>query len=565
MSFTFTYQRPDFTAYQASFSKQLDKFKHASEYIAAKNALKQLNHLRKNVTTMAKVAYIRHSIDTKDVFYLEENTYWDQQQPHVDQLHGHFFSALLTSPFLSDLKKEFPETLFLLAEDQKRLTGSKIVNLKQQENERISDYTQLIASAEIDFNGKICNLSDISAYFSDPDTAIRESAQTAYWQFFTENEEKFDQIFSELVNLRHQIAMKLGFDSYVTYGDIAMNRWGYTREDLKKFRQFILEKVVPLTTQLYQRQQTRLGVDTLYHYDLPLIFPEGNPKPQGNQSELIKKATEMYQGLSPETGAFFQKMKQQDLLDLASRSGKQSGGYCEFIDAIEMPFIFANFNGTSDDVDVLTHETGHAFQSYHSAWIEEPELVFPTSEAAEIHSMSMEFLTWPFMEKFFKEDQLKYRFAHLSSALQFLPYGALVDHFQEEVYEHPIWTAEERKVCWRKLEKQYCPEKNYHFSEGLDRGIYWYRQGHIFEVPFYYIDYTLAQVCAFQFWQRKIIEKDPKTWEDYLSICHVGGTQTFTEILQTGHLNSPFDEVAINQVIETVSTYLENISETDLK
>lgn len=564
MSFTFNYQRPDFTAYHASFSTQLENFNQATNYDAAKKALKQLNHLRKDVTTMAKVAYIRHSIDTRDTFYLEENAYWDQNQPHFDQLHGEFFAGLLASPFLSELKKDFPVTLFLLAEDQKRLTDSKIVNLKQQENQRISDYTQLIASAELEFKGKTVNLSDLSAYFSHPDATIRQAAQDTYWQFFTENEEKFDQIFADLVALRHQIALELGFDSYVTYGDIAMNRWGYSREDLKKFREFILEQVVPLTTKLYQRQQTRLGVNTLYHHDLPLIFPEGNPKPQGNQVTLVKKAAEMYQELSLETGKFFQKIRQQDLLDLASRSGKQSGGYCEFIDGLEMPFIFANFNGTSDDVDVLTHETGHAFQSYNSAWIEEPELVFPTSEAAEIHSMSMEFLTWPFMEKFFGEEALKYQFAHLSSALQFLPYGALVDHFQEEVYEHPFWTANERKACWRELEKQYCPEKKYQFSEGLEGGIYWYRQGHIFEVPFYYIDYTLAQVCAFQFWQREIIEKDPTTWEDYLAICRVGGSQTFLEIVQTGQLHSPFDKDAMKKVIQSVTDYLDSIPEDKL-
>lgn len=270
----------------------------------------------------------------------------------------------------------------------------------------------------------------------------------------------------------------------------------------------------------------------------------------------MEKAQQMYHELSKETGDFFDLMVQDELLDLISRPGKQSGGYCEFIDGVQMPFIFANFNGTSDDVDVLTHETGHAFQSYLSRWIEEPELVFPTSDTAEIHSMSMEFLTWPWMDKFFGSEKEKYTFAHLSSALQFLPYGALVDHFQEAVYLHPDWSAAERKSCWRELEQLYCPERNYEESEALTRGIYWYRQGHIFEVPFYYIDYTLAQVCALQFWERSIVKKDPTTWEDYLAICRVGGSQTFLETVQLGHLASPFDREKMSDLLVSVETFL---------
>ncbi len=292
------------------------------------------------------------------------------------------------------------------------------------------------------------------------------------------------------------------------------------------------------------------------------MFPTGNAQPEGD--DLVQKAQQMYHELSPETGDFFDQMINQELLDLSSRPGKQSGGYCEFIDGMQMPFIFANFNGTSDDVDVLTHETGHAFQSYLSRWIEETELVFPTSDTAEIHSMSMEFLTWPWMNQFFPNDSVKYQFAHLSSALQFLPYGALVDHFQEEVYLHPSWSPEERKRCWRDLEKSYCPERNYQESDDLARGLYWYRQGHIFEVPFYYIDYTLAQVCALQFWQRRIIAEDPAVWTDYLAICRIGGTNTFLETVNYGKLAWPFDYEKMTELLTIASNYLATIPETEL-
>lgn len=560
----FPYERPSLTDYQEKFSHWLTAFQNASDLVAAKAALKKINQLHRHLETMAKLAYIRHSIDTKDAFYLAENQYWDQKGPLFDALHNQFYQALLETPYKDQLAEAFPQTLFLFAEDRLRLLNEAVIPDVQAENETVSRYDQLIAGAEITFQNKKMTLPEVAAFFTDPDEKVRQEAQAVHENFFIQHENDFDQLFQQLVHLRTKIAQELGFENYVAYGDVNMNRWGYNREDLKKYRQFILTKVVPATQILYQRQAQRLKKEKLYHYDLPLVFPEGNARPLGTETELVGKARQMYHELSPETGAFFEKLTAQKLLDLATRPGKSSGGYCEFIDDFEMPFIFANFNGTSDDVDVLTHEAGHAFQSYTSRWITEPELVFPTSEAAEIHSMSMEFLTWPWMDNFFGAKSQQYRFAHLSSALQFLSYGALVDHFQEEVYSHPDWTPTERKNCWRTLEKQYLPHKDYTYAAGLARGIYWYRQGHIFEVPFYYIDYTLAQVCAFQFWQRSHVEKDPTTWQDYLAICQVGGSQSFLEIVETGHLASPFDEEKISQVIDAVSNYLASIPESEL-
>lgn len=559
----FPYKRPDLAQYEEVFNKANERFVHADNYSEAKQALQELNHLRSEMAKNLKLAYIRFSIDNYDSFYREENEFWDHHEPLVGQIHNRFYQSLLRSPFRSQLEKEYPETLFLFAEDQLRLLDDSVIELKQQENEVVSQYTLLIASAELEFNGKTLTLSELSAYFTDPSRETRRAAHEVYESFFTDHEEEIDSIYDQLVHNRHQQAKNLGFANYVEYGDRLMNRWGYDRSQLHAFRRFIVEKVVPINQKLYERQRERLGVEVLAHYDLPLVFPEGNPQPQGTSDELVEKAQQMYHELSKETGDFFDLMVQDELLDLISRPGKQSGGYCEFIDGVQMPFIFANFNGTSDDVDVLTHETGHAFQSYLSRWIEEPELVFPTSDTAEIHSMSMEFLTWPWMDKFFGSEKEKYTYAHLSSALQFLPYGALVDHFQEAVYLHPDWSAAERKSCWRELEQLYCPERNYEESEALTRGIYWYRQGHIFEVPFYYIDYTLAQVCALQFWERSIVKEDPTTWKDYLAICRVGGSQTFLETVQLGQLASPFDREKMSDLLVSAETFLAAFPDVD--
>lgn len=270
----------------------------------------------------------------------------------------------------------------------------------------------------------------------------------------------------------------------------------------------------------------------------------------------------MYQELSPETGKFMTDMVESELLDLLSKPGKQSGGYCDYLPKEQAPFIFANFNGTSADIDVLTHEAGHAFQVYQSRWIKQPDCVFLTYESCEIHSMSMEFFTWPWMHLFFEEQASKYHFSHLSGAVQFLPYGVLVDHFQHVVYERPDMTPAERNNVWRELEGMYCPERDYSEDDFLAQGTYWYRQGHIFSSPFYYIDYTLAQVCAFQFWQRDHLEKDPQAWSDYLAICQVGGTKSFLEIVALAKLQSPFEKGALTSVMASIDTYLSGIDDS---
>lgn len=560
----YTYQRPDFTSYKTEFLENLSHFTNASSFEDAQVAINQLDHLRGIIDTAMNLAGIRYSIDTNDIFYEKEDEFWNTHAPHFDALNVQFYNALLASPFILQLKEAYPETLFLFAENQVKLFDEQLIPLYQKENQLISDYEKLLASAQIEFNGGTYTLAQLKPFTENKERQVRLDALAQQTAFFVEHESAFDRIYDELVHIRTTIAQKLGFKSYVEYADIKMNRWDYDRPMIEGYRREILTKIVPLTKKLYQRQATRNQQEALTFADLALVYPSGNANPKGSSTELIQKAQHMYHELSKETGLFFDFMLNHELLDLLSKKGKQSGGYCTFIQDYQSPFIFANFNGTSGDIDVLTHEAGHAFQAFESRWIKEPEILFPNYESCEIHSMSMEFIAWPWMESFFKEETEKYKFAHLSGSLQFLPYGVLVDHFQQEVYEHPEWDAAKRKVCWRQLEKQYCPERDYSEFPDLERGIYWYRQGHIFADPFYYIDYTLAQVCAFQFWKRFVVDHDTTAWSDYLAICQVGGTKTFLEILELSHLSSPFKAGALDETIAAVDAYLTSVPEEKL-
>ncbi len=560
----YNYQRPNFDTYKTEFSAALAQLKSASDLSAAKEAVNKLNALRGVIDTAVNLASIRHSIDTNDKFYEAEDDFWNEYNPHFSALDFQFYQTLLASPVLAELKQAYPETLFLFAESRVRIFDDALIPLFQKENQLTSEYAKLVASAQIEFAGETYTLSQLAPFTQNTDRNVRKEAVAKMSGFFAENEAAFDQIYDQLVKIRHEIAQKLNFKNYVEFADVMMNRWDYDRAMIETYRQEILDKVVPVAQKLYDRQAQRNGLEKLSYHDLPLVYPNGNATPKGTPEELVEKARQMYHELSPETGKFFDFMADKELLDLLSKTGKQSGGYCTFIQGYQSPFIFANFNGTSGDVDVLTHEAGHAFQCFESRWIKEPEIVFPNYESCEIHSMSMEFIAWPWMESFFADETAKYKFNHLASALQFLPYGVLVDHFQQEVYEHPEWTPAERKACWRNLEQQYCPERDYSEFPDLARGIFWFRQGHIFESPFYYIDYTLAQVCAFQFWNRVIVEQEAQAWQDYLAICQVGGTKTFLEILELGNLRSPFEAGALDDTIAAVDHYLSNVTEASI-
>ncbi|MDY0011195.1 MAG: M3 family oligoendopeptidase, partial [Candidatus Izemoplasmatales bacterium] len=357
-------------------------------------------------------------------------------------------------------------------------------------------------------------------------------------------------------------AKKLGYENYIQLGYDRLGRTDYNHEDVANYRKQIYRDVVPLVAELKKRAAKRIGIKDPKSYDLTLSFLSGNPTPKGDRKWQVDIAKNMYEEMSKETAEFFHFMLDQDLLDLDSLPGKAGGGYCTYIPKYRAPFIFANFNGTSHDVDVLTHEAGHAFQVYSSR-DNYPQYRWPTYEAAEIHSMSMEFLAWPWIDGFFKEDADKYKFFHLDSSISFLPYGVTVDEFQHEIYSRPDMTKEERKATWRKIEKKYLPFKDYDDDHFLEKGTYWYRQGHIFGSPFYYIDYTLAQVLAFQYWV-KSRENHQEAFKSYLSLCRLGGSKSFVNLIKAVNLDNPFVDGTVRKVIEPIKAYLDGVDDQKL-
>lgn len=559
----YKYERPNMDEVEAAFQSEIEKFENAESASEQSEAMNRINQIRNQLGTMFNLCSIRHTVDTNDEFYKAENDYMDEIAPIVEGFVSKYYQALVSSKFRSELEEKWGTQLFALAEAQLKTFSPEIIPLLQKENKLSSEYTKLVASAKIMFEGEERTLAQLQPFTESKDREMRKNANEARFGFFAEHEEEFDSIYDQLVKVRDEIARTLGYKNFVELGYYRMARTDYNAEMVAKFRDQVKDYIVPLTTKLRKRQQERIGVDSLKFYDEGFEYTSGNATPKGSPEWIIENGKKMYAELSSETDEFFTFMNEKNLMDLVAKKGKAGGGYCTYIENYQSPFIFSNFNGTSGDIDVLTHEAGHAFQVYSSRHYEIPEYNWPTYEACEIHSMSMEFFTWPWMELFFKEDTEKYKFSHLSGALQFLPYGVAVDEFQHFVYENPNATPAERKQAWKEIEEKYLPHRDYDDNDYLNRGGFWQRQGHIYNSPFYYIDYTLAQICAFQFW-KKSQENHEEAWKDYLHLCKQGGSKSFTGLVAEANLISPFEDGCVESVVDTIQSWLDQVDDKKL-
>ncbi len=560
----FPYHRPDLEQYRADFNTRLEQFKAAESASGQITSMEAINAIRSSFDTMFQICMIRHTIDTRDTFYAEEQAFFDENSPKVEALISEYYKALIASPFCRELETHFGPQLFRIAEMSLRTFSPEIIDLLVKENKLGTRYTEILASAAIPFDGRELNLSEFGPYMRNPDRAVRKAAAEARWGFFEEYAGELEGIYDQLVKTRHEMALKLGYVNFTAMGYDRMLRSDYDEERSAFYRQQIADHVVPLATQLRQEQADRLGVDKLRYYDEALQFPDGNAAPKGAPEWIINNGKKLYEELSGETGEFIRFMMDNGLMDLVAKKGKAGGGYCTYITGHQAPFIFSNFNGTSADIDVLTHEVGHAFQVYLSRNQATMEYCWPTSDAAEIHSMSMEYFTYPYMDLFFNGHADRYRYAHAAESILFLPYGAAVDEFQHVVYANPEFTPEERNAAWKAIEEKYLPSRNFEGSAHLEKGTWWLTQSHIFQSPFYYIDYTLAQICAFQFWVRAMEDAD-KAFADYIRLCKQGGSRSFLELVDYAGLDSPFQPGTVEKTVAGVNEWLANFDKARLQ
>ena len=556
------YERIDVEKRRNSMKEYLDKFSNAHSVEDQINIILDVNEQNKEYHSYAAMASLNFSRDINDEHAKAEKDYYDSIGPDMIEISDSFEKAVNQSKHKDELSKKWGEKFLTDIETSLKTFDPKIKEMLKEETNLRNEYTKLTAGAKITYDGKEYNLAGLGPFHSNEDRNIRKASYEARFNWFSENSEALDDIYDKLVKLRHKIATTLGYDNFIELGYMRMGRSDYGPNEVANFRKQIVDHVVPVVKKLVQKKKDILGLDHLYFYD-GINFKEGDPKPKGSPDHLIKEAQVMYRELSNETGDFFDMMVEEELMDLVNREGKRPGGFCTSFPKYDRPYIFSNFNGTDHDITVLTHEAGHAFQCYSSR--NQPLLgyLWPTMEAAEIHSMSMEFFTWPWMHKFFKEETDRFKYKHIAGSLSFLPYGACVDHFQHWVYENPEATPKERNQMWLDLESIYLPNRDYDDLHFPKTGGIWQGQLHIYQMPFYYIDYTLAQTCAFQFWIKNQ-QDSKKAWKDYVHLCKAGGSQSFTKLVALAGLELPFNDGCLETVVEHVSDWLDKVDPNKL-
>lgn len=552
------YCRPDYKAVAEMLSSYTEKLKNAASYEEMRQVFFERQKAMREPATMASVCMIRADINTADPFYAEEKKFINREQPGLIAYEKAWNQALLDSPYRKDFSREFGDRVFVLLENQVRTKDPAISQDLVEESLLVDEYSRAVAGCSVEFMGKSCNFYGLLAFMEHPDRQVRKAAFQQWSRLYEGVADKLDDILGRMVKLRIRMANKMGFDGYIPFIYLRRGRFDYGAEQAAAFRKQVQEVITPAVAKLRQAQAQRLGIDKMHYYDENLYFPEGNSDPHGDKEFMVAAARKMYAELSPETREFFDYMVEHQLFDLETKPGKRLGGYCSRIPNERVPFIFSNFNGTSADTDVLTHEAGHAFQAYTAGkTIPIDSLCNSTSEINEIHSMSMETFTFPWMELFFGEGADKYRYAHLVDSLACMPYMCAVDEFQHRIYENPEMTGKDYRRVWHALEQKYLPWRDYDGNAFLEEGGFWMQKQHIFMYPFYYIDYALAQTCAFEFYT-KMLENRDAAWNDYLKLCRSGGMRGYFDTLEYAGLCNPFVPGSVAQSVSGVLKVLES-------
>ncbi len=513
----------------------------AQDVIAAKDALMESMI---DYATQASLANCRFTLDTRDEFYGAEVSYYDEIGPHISGMQAEYGKLLLASPYRAELEKLLNPRIFKSLEIGMKCFDPSIVEDMQLENSITTEYSKFMSEMQFEFRGQTMPLSALRGNLEDGDRETRRECAEAIGRGLQANAAQLDEFYDKLVKVRHTMATKLGYENFVELGYYRMGRMDYDAEMVRKFRDNVKESLVPRVAAIKAGLAEELGLDSIMFYDDAIYMAGEQPKPMLDKDGIFAAAQEMYDAMNPIIGDFMRAMQEAEAFDVDARDGKWGGGYCTCFPRYKQPFILANFNGSCGDVDVMTHEFGHALAAKFACDQNNFELDVGGMETAECHSMSMEFLCWKYMDKFFGEMAPLYKKRHLLEALSFIPYGVIVDEFQHIMYEKPELTPAQRKQVYLELEAKYRPYIGLEGIPYIEEGTRWQYQMHIYESPFYYIDYCLAQTVAIGFLVASCENYD-SALERYLAFAKCGGTKAFGALVKDAGLASPFEDGAL--------------------
>lgn len=549
------YRRPDYEEISVKLNEFVAKFKGAKTAAEAETVHKEYSAYTKRFGTMFSLAKVRNDINTADEYYAGEIAYANDVRPKLQAVEKEFDAAVLASPFRSELEAKWGSLYFRNMEMLQKTFSPEIIAEMQESNRIVTEYQKLTASAKIEFDGKTLNMAQLAAYTMNPDREVRKAAGMARAAWYAGVAEQLDSLTDRIIKVRAKMAGKLGFKSFADMGQFRMKRH-FTPEMVNAFRDGVAKYIVPVAAKLKEEQAARIGVKKLEMFDDAFQYPDGNAKPFGTVDEIFAHGRKMYHELSEETGKFIDFMMDSELFDVLARPNKAPGGYCSMFNEYGAPFIFATFTGTSGDISVLTHEAGHALAFYAARDIYPHELQSTFGETAEVHSMSMEFFTWPWLEGFFGDETEKYRESHITKAITSIPFGTMLDEFEYKIYGKPEMTPADRNALWLELEKKYRPWMNCDGVPFYSEGRAWQPVLHIFTVPLYYISYCLAQTVALCFWTEDQ-KNHEEAWKKYRRFMGFAATKTFEDLIEDAGLPSPFNSETLKYIADSGMKWLE--------
>lgn len=523
---------------------------------ARADALAAWDKARRDHADWAVLAQIRFQQDTADAAAKADRELCDELAPVAT---GHDVAVkrrLLADPDRAGLEAVAGAHAVRLWEADVTTFDPVIADRLAEEAALTARYTELTASARLAVDGAVVNLSGLAPHAMSLDRDVRYRAQRVKWEWFAQHGAELDDIYDRLVKLRHGMARDLGYDTFIPLGYRRMRRVDYGPAEVAAYRDEVAAHVVPLMARLLEQRRVGHGWDKLYGWDLPLVDPAGNPGPRGTGEDLVDAGQAMFDRMDGRLSGLYRAMREGGFLDLDMRASKAPGGFCEAFATVGMPFIFANFNGTYQDIVVLTHEVGHAAQVRGSRTQPSFDYLQPTSEAAEVNSMALELLCLPHSGLLVGDDAAdRFRRVQLIRVLHLLLMCAMGDHFQHEVYAHPDASPTERHAMWRRLGQRYAPWEDWGDLAYPAMGGDWQAVLHFYLLPFYYIDYALAQCCALQLWTQSQRDRQAAL-DEYMGLCERGGSAPFTELVRSANLVSPFAPGALAQSMQAVAAAL---------
>ncbi len=541
------YERYTIERAREAYEKAISKVESANCADEVLQAYNELGAERIELYTYYALANCRFTLNTKDEFYAGEMAYYGQNMPLLSELSVRFNELLLTSPYRDKLEKSINPRIFANMELEKKCFAPCVIEDIQEENMLGNEYSKFMAELVFEYEGEKMPLSRLRGKLEDSDREVRRKCAEAIGRGLEAVSDKIDDFYDKFVKIRTRIAQKLGYKNFVELGYYRMGRLDYNAQMVANFRENVRRDLVPVVGKIKEKIKNELGIDKVMFYDDAVVMAGETTKPVLNTAEIFDAAQDMYDSMHPEIGAFMRSMREAEAFDVESRDGKFGGGYCTSFAKFKQPFILANFNGSCGDIDVITHEFGHALAAKFAFDIDNYELGVGGMETAECHSMSMEFLCWKYIDRFFGADGNKYRKKHLIDALSFIPYGVIVDEFQHIAYEHPELTPAQRNEEYKKLEEKYRPYLTIDGIPYIEKGTRWQYQMHIFESPFYYIDYCLAQTVALGFLVKSLEDYDGALAK-YIEFARCGGTKAFDELVKNAGLVSPFEDGALSAI-----------------